>query len=76
MDIFMPHCSGLEAMITIRQQLPDIKVLILTISDREEDLFEALRLGAQGYLPKSATIARVVEAVRTTAASEAMRSFS
>ena len=72
MDIFMPHCTGLEAMASIRQQLPDTKVIILTISDRKEDLLQALNLGAQGYLHKSATIASVVEAVRTAAAGEAM----
>jgi len=74
MDIFMPHCSGLEAMVAIAQKLPNTKVLILTISDREEDLFQALRFGAQGYLLKSATITEVVEAVRKTAAGEAMLS--
>ncbi len=74
MDIFMPRCSGLEATVAIRQKLPDVKLLILTISDREEDLFKALRFGAQGYLLKSASITEVVEAVRKTAASEAMLS--
>jgi len=74
MDIFMPRCNGLEATVSIRQKLPDIKLLILTISDREEDLFKALRFGAQGYLLKSASITEVVEAVRKTAASEAMLS--
>ena len=74
MDIFMPRCSGLEATIAIRQKLPDAKVLILSISDREEDLFQALRFGAQGYLLKSATIIEVADAVRMTAAGEAMLS--
>jgi len=74
MDIFMPRCSGLEATVAIRQELPDARLLILTISEREEDLFQALRLGAQGYLLKSATITEVAEAVRKTAAGEAMLS--
>ncbi|MFC1864618.1 response regulator [Chloroflexota bacterium] len=74
MDIFMPGCSGLEATVVIRQKLPGAKVLILTVSEREEDLFQALRLGAQGYLLKSATITEVVEAVRKTAAGEVMLS--
>ena len=74
MDIFMPRCSGLEATVAIRQKLPDVKLLVLTISDREEDLFKALRFGAQGYLLKSASVNEVVEAVRKTAASEAMLS--
>jgi DNA-binding NarL/FixJ family response regulator len=74
MDIFMPCCSGLEATMAIRQKLPDARLLILTISEREEDLFQALRLGAQGYLLKSATVTEVAEAVRKTAAGEAMLS--
>ena len=67
MDIFMPRCSGLEATVAIRQKMDGIKLLMLTISDREEDLFKALRFGAQGYLLKSASITEVVEAVRKTA---------
>jgi len=74
MDIFMPRCSGLEATIAIKEKFPEANVLILTISDREEDLFQALRLGAQGYLLKSATITEVVEAVRRTAIGESMLS--
>jgi DNA-binding NarL/FixJ family response regulator len=74
MDIFMPRCSGLEATVAIRQKLPGARLLILTISEREEDLLQALRLGAQGYLLKSATVTEVAEAVRKTAAGEAMLS--
>jgi DNA-binding NarL/FixJ family response regulator len=74
MDIFMPHSSGLQTLTAIKQKLADAKVLILTISEREEDVFEALRSGAQGYLLKSASITEVVDAVRKTAASEAMLS--
>jgi len=74
MDIFMPICTGLEATVAIREKLPEAKVLVLTISEREEDLFQALRFGAQGYLLKSASVSEVVEAVRKTAAGEAMLS--
>ncbi len=74
MDIFMPRCSGLEAMVTIKESLPDTNVLILTVSDEEDNLFQALRLGAQGYLLKGATITEVVDAVRQTAAGEVMLS--
>jgi DNA-binding NarL/FixJ family response regulator len=74
MDIFMPRCSGLEATAAIKQKLADARLLILTVSDREEDLVEALRLGAKGYLLKSASIDEVVEAVRKTADNESMLS--
>ncbi len=74
MDIFMPRCSGLEAMTGIRERLPGARVLMLTISERGEDLLQALRLGAQGYLLKSATISEVVQAIRQAAAGETMLS--
>ena len=74
MDIFMPRRSGLEAMVSIKDDLPDARILILTVSDQEEDLFQALRLGAQGYLLKGATITEMVDAVRQTATGEVMLS--
>jgi DNA-binding NarL/FixJ family response regulator len=52
MDIEMPHCSGLEATRVIKKELPNIKIIILTISDHNEDLFEAIKSGASGYLLK------------------------
>jgi two-component system NarL family response regulator len=74
MDIFMPKCTGLDAMTSIIESLPDAKVLILTVSENEDDLFHALRFGAQGYLLKSASIDEVAGAVRQIAAGEAMLS--
>jgi len=74
MDIFMPDLGGLEATIEIVHKLPETKVLILTISDREEDLFRALRFGAHGYILKSATIAEIAEAIMKTASGEAVLS--
>lgn len=74
MDNFMPGRTGLEATVAIAQQAPETRVLIFTISDREDDLFQALRLGAQGYLLKGSTINEVVEAVRKTARGEAILS--
>jgi len=44
--------GGLEATRLIKTELPDVKVVILTVSDDEEDLFEAIKSGAQGYLLK------------------------
>ena len=74
MDIFMPRCSGLQATVAIRQKLADARVLILTVSEQEDDLFQALRFGAQGYLLKSATITEVADGVRMIASGEAMLS--
>ncbi len=61
-------------MVTIKDKLPQVRVLCLTISEREEDLFQALRLGAQGYLLKSASVSEVLDAVRGAAAVEVMLS--
>ncbi|WP_418791507.1 response regulator [Phosphitispora sp. TUW77] len=52
MDIAMPHIDGLEAMRQIKQEMPEVKIVMLTISDDDGDLFEAIRSGAQGYLLK------------------------
>jgi len=67
MDIFMPGCGGLEATSALVHRLPQSKVLILTVSDREEDLFQAVKFGARGYLLKSASIDNIVAAVRQIA---------
>ena len=53
MDIQMPRCDGVSATRLIKAEMPDIKIVILTMSDEDEDLFEAVRSGASGYLLKS-----------------------
>ena len=53
MDIHMPEMSGLEATRLIKTEMPNTKIIILTVSDDDEDLFEAIKSGAQGYLLKS-----------------------
>ncbi len=74
MDISMPICGGLEATAVLAQQLPQTKVLILTVSDKEEDLFQAVRFGARGYLLKGVSIDDIVAAVRQVAQGEAILS--
>jgi DNA-binding NarL/FixJ family response regulator len=73
MDIQMPICTGLEAtqrLLTIR---PDLKIIMLTVSDKDQDLFAAVKAGAQGYLLKGSTSAtELVTAVRRVAAGEAI----
>ncbi len=53
MDLDMPDMGGLEATRLIKAEMPDVKVVILTVSEADEDLFEAIRGGAHGYLVKS-----------------------
>jgi DNA-binding NarL/FixJ family response regulator len=53
MDINMPRVNGLAATRAIKAQFPDMKVVILTVSDDDQDLFEAIKSGADGYLLKN-----------------------
>ncbi|HAX23847.1 MAG TPA: response regulator transcription factor [Thermomicrobiales bacterium] len=53
MDINMPGIDGIEATRHIKALLPDIRIVMLTVFDDEDRLFEAIRAGAQGYLLKS-----------------------
>ena len=53
MDVNMPRMNGLEATRIIKAELPEIKVVILTVSDDEENLFEAVKSGAHGYILKN-----------------------
>ncbi len=53
MDVTMPVCDGLEATQRIKKDLPEVTIVMLTVNDDNEKLFEAIRNGAQGYLLKS-----------------------
>ena len=53
MDIYMPHGDGLKATKEIRERFPGIAVVILTASENDEHLYEAVKLGVSGYLLKS-----------------------
>ncbi len=64
MDVAMPGGGGLEATRQIKQELPDTTVVILTVSDSDENLFEAIRCGAQGYLLKDSRSAEVLAMLR------------
>jgi len=65
MDVRMPKRSGIEATEEIRELLPHIKVLMLTISDEESDLYDAIKAGASGYLLKEISIEEVAGAIRS-----------
>jgi len=52
MDIGMSPCNGLEATRLIKAELPETKIVIVTVSDDDDDLFEAIKSGAEGYLLK------------------------
>ena len=53
MDVGMPACNGLEATHRIKVEFPAVIIVMLTVRDEDEKLFEAVKSGAQGYLLKS-----------------------
>lgn len=53
MDITMPRMDGLEATRAIKARLPDVKIVMLTVSDEDRNVFDAIKSGAQGYLLKN-----------------------
>ncbi len=63
MDIRMPVCDGLTATRLIKAQMPEAKIIILTTSTEDDDLFEAIKSGAYGYLLKSMDTDELVEAL-------------
>jgi DNA-binding NarL/FixJ family response regulator len=74
MDIAMPICDGLEATRLIRgaPELADVRILILTVHDEDEKLFEAIKAGANGYLLKNTSAAEFLRAVRAVLAGDAV----
>lgn len=64
MDVRMPNCGGIQATRLIKAEMPEIKVVMLTTSTEEDDLFEAVRSGAHGYLLKSMSGEDLVEALQ------------
>jgi len=70
MDLRMPLMCGAEATRRIRAMHPDIRVLVLTTFDQEDDVFDALRAGASGYVLKNTPSAQLVEAIKIVAAGQ------
>jgi DNA-binding NarL/FixJ family response regulator len=64
MDVRMPRQGGIEATRAIKASVPSARIVMLTVSDEEEDLFEAIKAGATGYLLKDVQIDEVPDAVR------------
>ena len=64
MDVRMPKMSGIEATRAVAAALPTSKIIMLTVSDEEDDLYEAIKAGAAGYLLKEISIEEVADAVR------------
>ncbi len=64
MDVRMPRRGGIDATTAIKSAVPSAKIIMLTISDEEGDLYDAIKAGAMGYLLKEIPIDEVAVAVR------------
>ncbi len=76
LDIRMPKRSGIEACLAIKETVPTAKIIMLTVSDEEADLYEAVKSGASGYLLKDSSIDEVAQAVRVVADGQSLISPS
>ena len=64
MDVRMPRRGGIDACTAIHEAVPSAKIIMLTISDEEADLYDAIKAGAMGYLLKEISIEEVAAAIR------------
>lgn len=72
LDVRMPGNSGIEACTAIKEKAPRTKILILTASDDESDLFSAIKAGASGYLLKDLPTEQIAQSVRMAHAGQSM----
>ncbi|MGW0657091.1 response regulator [Streptomyces umbrinus] len=67
MDLGLPGCSGIEATRDLKREHPQIKVLVMTMSEDDDSLLAAMRAGARGYLLKGAGRDEILRALHTVA---------
>ncbi|TAK29469.1 MAG: response regulator transcription factor [Chloroflexota bacterium] len=72
MDLSMPGCDGIEATRRIKSELPYVNIAVLTVSENDDDLFEAMRAGAKGYIVKSVKTAELIAAITILAQGHAV----
>ena len=71
MDISMPHGNGLETLSAIKKELPDVKIIMLTVHDKDENLLEAIKRGAEGFLSKNVRAKALLDSLRGAMRGEA-----
>lgn len=76
LDVRMPKQSGIEACVAIKESVPSAKIVMLTMSDEEADLYEAVKNGASGYLLKDSSIEEVAQGIRVVADGQSLISPS
>lgn len=74
LDLHMPGVGGLEALQLLQEELPQVQVVMFTVSEDAQDLLEALRIGARGYLLKNIETDFLLDAIRRAAAGESVMS--
>lgn len=65
LDLYLPGMSGLEAIPWFKKYTPNAQIIVLTQSDKKEDIIRAIQSGAAGYLLKSAPIEEITQGIRT-----------
>ncbi len=70
MDLRLKSGSGVAAIVAIRKNYPEAKIIVLTTYDGDEDIYKALQAGAQGYLLKGASSDELITAIRNVYAGE------
>src|SRR5256885_12690879 len=63
LDLAMPRLGGLEALAVLREELPEVRVLVVTASEKRDKLVQAVSAGAAGYLTKRSSVTELCEAV-------------
>lgn len=71
LDMSMPRSNGIEALTTIKDEMPDIQVIMLTVHTDDKHLFEAIKRGANGYLTKNLKPADLLDMLRKAKRREA-----
>ena len=70
MDLCLPDANGVSAIRRIREEFPSIRVLVLSINESEEDIYQSVAAGAMGYLPKSVDPHDLESAIRSLSVGE------
>jgi DNA-binding NarL/FixJ family response regulator len=65
MDIGLPHISGIEGVRTVKENFENIQVLMFTVFDDDEKIFEAIKAGASGYLLKKSSPEEIIDAIQS-----------
>jgi DNA-binding NarL/FixJ family response regulator len=70
MDVHMPRCDGLQAVRAIKHEMPNVKILMVTVDEEDEVLFESIKSGAQGYVLKKLEPQRLFNMIESAARGE------